>query len=300
MSKLKRGQGIGALLSSMDADLIDNPEQEIVTQLSGSVAEIPLTQIEIASFHNPRVTFDQDALNELAESIKIHGIIQPLTVRRLENDRYELISGERRFRASKMAGLESVPVYVRLANDQEMLEMALVENIQRQDLNAIEVAMTYKRLMDECDLTHEGLSGRVGKNRSTVTNYLRLLKLPPAIQAALKDNVLSMGHARALISIDDPALQLSIFNEAVAQSLNVRQVEELVAAGQQAKAAKKAEKAAPKAGLGEDYRRVQDNLTSLFGTKVLLKVGKDGKGSLSVPFSGTADLNRILELIEKQ
>lgn len=292
MSKLKRGQGINALLSSIDTELQENP-QEVVSTLSHSVAEIPLTQIEVNPFQ-PRVDFDQDALRELSESIKIHGLIQPITVRRLENEKYQLISGERRMRASIMAGLQHVPAYIRVANDQEMLEMALVENIQRQDLNAIEVAMTYKRLLEECSLTHEALSDRVAKNRSTVTNYLRLLKLPPSVQLGIKEARISMGHARALITVDDVALQLMLFNQILDQGLSVRQIEQLVQQlGQGPKAAP------PKApALPAEYRDVQERLTSHLGAKVSLKRGKDGKGQIVIPFASDVDLNRLLDLFE--
>jgi ParB family chromosome partitioning protein len=290
MAKVKRGQGISALLSSIDTELEENP-QEVVNRLSSTVIEIPLTQIEVNPFQ-PRVDFDQDALRELSESIRVHGLIQPITVRRLENNKYQLISGERRMRASIMAGLVAVPAYIRVANDQEMLEMALVENIQRQDLNPVEVALTYQRLLEECNLTHETLSARVGKERSTVTNFLRLLKLPPDIQTALKEGRISMGHAKALISLEDPAFQLALFSQVIRDGLSVRQVEQLA---QQYKAPKGNKVA--KTGLPEAYKSVQDNLSSKLGAKVTLKREKDGRGSIQIPFASDEDLNRLLDML---
>jgi ParB family chromosome partitioning protein len=295
MSKIKRGQGIGALLSSIDTELQENP-QEVVNTLSHTVAEIPLTQIEVNPFQ-PRVNFDQDALRELSESIRVHGLIQPITLRRLENEKYQLISGERRMRASIMAGLQTVPAYVRVANDQEMLEMALVENIQRQDLNAIEIAVTYKRLLEECSLTHEGLSDRVAKNRSTVTNYLRLLKLPPSIQLGIKEGNITMGHARALVTVDDVAVQLLLYNQILQQGLSVRQVEQLV---QQHLQPKKNTEQLQKPSLSPEIRAVQDRLAAQLGAKVSLKSDKSGKGQIVIPFANHYDLNRLLDLLEKQ
>jgi ParB family chromosome partitioning protein len=193
--KKSKGLGIGALLSTMNTNLQTEDKKELVSQLSTTVNEIPLANIEANPF-NPRVEFDEEALNELSDSIKLHGLIQPITVRHLGGEKFQLISGERRLRASKLAGLESVPAYIRIADDDAMLELALIENIQRQDLNAIEIATTYDRLMDELKLTHDTLAKRVGKKRSTVSNYLRLLKLPANVQAAIKEENISMGHAR--------------------------------------------------------------------------------------------------------
>ena len=267
---------------------------ETVKELTHTVAMIPLEQIEVNPFQ-PRKEFDPDALEELARSLRTHGLIQPITVRRLAENQYQLISGERRLRASRIAGLTEVPAYIRLANDQEMIEMALVENIQRQDLNAIEVAITYQRLLDECDLTHEALSERVGKQRSTVTNFLRLLKLPPDIQKALKENVISMGHARALINIDDISLQLMLFKEVVKKGLSVRATEALVRRykNPQAKSSDTG------SDLPSDYKNVRDNLRSYLGTKVDLKRNANGSGQIRIPFSDDNELNRILDLIEK-
>ncbi|HEY0770086.1 MAG TPA: ParB/RepB/Spo0J family partition protein, partial [Sphingobacteriaceae bacterium] len=235
MSKKKAlGRGLSALLSDNEAD--DKLEVDIPVSLpaaateakpAAGIAEIPIGQIEVNPFQ-PRTHFDEDALLELAESIRVHGIIQPITVRRLAQNQYQLISGERRFQASKLAGLEQIPAYIRSADDQQMLEMALIENIQRENLNAIEIALSYQRLITECQLKQEELGERVGKNRATVTNYLRLLKLPPDIQIAVRDNKISMGHARAIINVENPEQQLYIFKKTVNDELSVRKVEELV------------------------------------------------------------------------
>lgn len=295
MAKRKKsalGKGLRALLSNIDTEVQANPK-EVVGRLSNTIANIPLLSIEVNPFQ-PRKNFDQVALAELSESIKIHGLIQPITVRRLNNEKFQLISGERRLRAAKIAGLEKVPAYIRLANDQEMLEMALVENIQREQLNAVEVAITYKRLMDECSLTHENLAKRVGKTRSTVTNYVRLLKLPPEIQLGVKDKKISMGHARALVGVDDIALQLTLYREIVEKGLSVRKVEELIRQYGEKTEPKKDKK--PK--LAVEYVRVQDNLASFLGTRVNLKKGKGGKGQIVINFNSDDDLNRLLDLIE--
>lgn len=286
-TKAQIGRGINALLSSMES-----PE-EVVKELTHTVANIPVAQIEVNPFQ-PRKEFDTEALQELAESLKTHGLIQPITVRRLNDNSFQLISGERRLRASKLAGLEEVPAYVRLANDQEMIEMALVENIQRENLNAIEVAITYQRLIEECDLTHEALADRVGKSRVSITNFLRLLKLPPTIQKALKESVISMGHARALAGVEDVAVQNIVFNEIVEKELSVRAAEKLIKSYREP-----AQKSSPAASkLSGDYRTVENNLKTYLGSKVALKVKPNGSGQISIPFSSTNDLNRILDLIE--
>ena len=293
VKKKELGQGIRALLSNMDAE---NPEQqeEVVRELSHTIAMIPVGQIKVNPFQ-PRIEFDEEALQELSESLKVHGIIQPLTLRRLSDSEYQLISGERRLRASKLAGLESVPAYIRLANDQEMLEMALVENIQREDLNPVEVAITYQRLIEECKLTHENLGDRVGKKRSTVTNFLGLLKLPPQIQQGLKSRSISMGHAKALRGIEDLAVQLSVYNEIHSNGLSVRATEELVRSYQAPSASgKPAAKSLP-----DGYQEVQDNLRSYLGTRVSLKSKAGGKGQIIINFTSDDDLNRILDLIEE-
>lgn len=228
MAKRKQiGRGVASILGNINLDTSEKQEKEkVVKTLASNVAMLPIEQIE-AYKNQPRKEFAETALQELSDSIKVHGLIQPITVRRVGQNTYQLISGERRLRASKLAKLTEIPAYVRLANDQEMLEMALVENIQREDLNPIEVATTYERLMEECNLTHKLLAQRVGKTRSSVTNYLRLLKLPPQVTAGLQEQALSMGHARALAGIDSSALQILLFQTIVEQGMSVRQVEKV-------------------------------------------------------------------------
>lgn len=286
------GRGLSALLS-------DTPESERLEVSAGApssgVNEILLTEIEVNPFQ-PRKNFEEESLKELADSIRVHGIIQPLTVRRLANKQYQLISGERRFQAAKMAGLKAVPAYVRLADDQQMLEMALIENIQRENLNPIEIAVSYQRLISEIHLKQEELGERVGKNRSTVTNYLRLLKLPPDIQIAVRDNKLSMGHARAIINVENPGTQLQIFKKTIAEDLSVRKVEELV---RQLMAPARESRATEKqvSGPSREIKQLQSTLSTHFGTKVNVK--SDGKrGEIKIPFLSIEDLNRILEILK--
>lgn len=288
--KEELGKGIRALLGGINDDLSTRKEVvEAVKKVNNTT--VPLNQIEVNPFQ-PRADFDEEALTELSESIKAHGVIQPITVRALGGNRYQLISGERRLRASKIANLDEVPVFIRKADDQEMLEIALIENIQREDLNAIEIAINYKRLIDECDLTQEAMAGRLGKNRTTVTNYLRLLKLPPEIQKSLKEKTLSMGHARALIAVDNAELQLALHKETLTKGLSVRQVEELVKRAQQDPKLKKnnSDKELPLA-----YRKIQDQLSSLFSTKVLMKPKAGGRGEIVITYYSDDDLDRILE-----
>lgn len=288
------GRGLGALLEDSPAK---HKSEEILPEVvKTGIFEIPLDQIQVNPFQ-PRVHFDKDALSELSESIKVQGIIQPITVRKLDTNEYQLISGERRFQASKLAGLAQIPAYVRTANDQQMLEMALIENIQRENLNALEIAHSYQRLLAECDLKQEQLGDRVGKNRTTVNNYLRLLKLPPTIQAAIRDQQISMGHARALINIEDVDKQLAIFKKAVEEELSVRKVEALVKALNEGKPEKKS---APDLDPVKKYEisKIQQRLASHFGTKVSLKSNDKNKGEIKIPFTSTSDLNRILEILE--
>jgi ParB family chromosome partitioning protein len=234
-------------------------------------------------------------LAELADSIKLQGLIQPITVRKVNAHKFQLISGERRLRASKLAGLSQIPAYVRTANDQQMLEMALIENIQRENLNAIEVALSFQRMIDECSLKQEELGERVSKNRSTVTNYLRLLKLPPTIQASIRDNQISMGHAKALISVSDPTKQLYIHQQIMQQELSVRKVEEMVREMQKAPVKKEGKQPEP---LSFQVQKIQDDLASKFSTNVKLKLNSQGKGSIEIPFLSEDDLNRILEMLD--
>ncbi|MEM9822989.1 MAG: ParB/RepB/Spo0J family partition protein [Bacteroidota bacterium] len=293
VKKSELGKGIGALLSSFDSNLSTPPPQEVVKDLTSNVASISIEHIEVNPFQ-PRKAFDETALQELSESLKVHGLIQPITVRRMGDHQYQLISGERRFRASKLAGLKEIPAYVRLANDQEMLEMALVENIQREQLNAMEVAFTYQRLIDECKLTHEALAERVGKSRVSITNYIRLLALPPNIQKAIKTKAISMGHARALAGVDNLELQLILFSRTVNDKLSVRDLEKLIASYREpSKVSKSGD------NLPEEYQRVKDNLRNYLSAKVDLKRKKSGKGQIIIPFSSYRDLNRILDLIEE-
>jgi ParB family chromosome partitioning protein len=288
------GRGLSALLENADTDVTSKSDNTGSPALAGAVANIPISKIEANPFQ-PRTDFEQQALSELADSIRQQGIIQPVTVRKLGYDRFQLISGERRLRASQIAGLDAVPAYIRIANDQAMLEMALVENIQRENLNAIEVAISYKRLMDECSVTQEELCTRVGKNRTTVTNYIRLLKLPPDIQAAIRDGKLSMGHARAIISMDDPAQQLALYKEIITREMSVRDVEQAAKI-----AGNKATKRKPKADpnqLGFEFTKIQNVLSSHFATKVYLRRNINGSGKIIIPFENDSDLNRLLELL---
>ncbi|HRD79870.1 MAG: ParB/RepB/Spo0J family partition protein [Saprospiraceae bacterium] len=291
--KQQLAAGLKAIFSLSDKE-IEEKQEEVVKELSHTVAMIPVDQIEVNPWQ-PRNEFDETALAELSESVKVHGLIQPITVRRLSPNAYQLISGERRLRASKMAGLIEVPAYIRLANDQEMLEMALVENIQREDLNAIEVAITLQRLKEECSLTDESLSDRMGKKRSTVTNYLRLLKLPPNIQKSIKDREISMGHARVLAGIDDYAVRDSLYRQTIKEGLSVRDLEHLAAALSEDRPKK-----APKERLPDAYDDVQKKLRELFGTaKVQIKLQGQSKGQIVLPFDTVDQFNAYLEHLEK-
>ena len=292
-NKKELGKGIRALLANIEAKEADNPV-ELVKDLSSNVAMLSISNI-IANPHQPRKDFDQQSLKELSESLKTYGLIQPVTVRRLEKDLYQLISGERRFRAAKLAELDEIPAYVRIADDQEMLEMALVENIQRKDLNALEVAFTYQRLLDECNITHEGLASRISKDRSTVTNFLRLLKLPPEIQSSLKSEEISMGHARALLGVDDVAQMIYLYRQVKDQNLSVRDTEALVKK-QNVPQESKANTATTK---DHAIRKIQDDLSDVFDTKVDVKQTPTGKGNIIIHFANTLELNRILDLLEK-
>ena len=300
MSTEKRnalGKGLSALLNDSvsvmpgnKSSVASSPE---VTGM-GSVNEIRIDEIAVNPFQ-PRTDFDATALHELADSIKLQGLIQPITVRRVNAHSYQLISGERRLRASKLAGLTHIPAYVRTANDQQMLEMALIENIQRENLNAMEVALSFQRMIDECSLKQEELGERVSKNRSTVTNYLRLLKLPPTIQASIRDGALSMGHARALIAIEDPAKQLFIHQHIIKEGLSVRKVEELVRELQRVPFKKEGKQPEP---IPYHLQKIEDDLASKFSTRVKLKINGTGNGSIEIPFLSEDDLGRILEMLD--
>lgn len=284
------GRGLSALLSDSGTESpVAETGQEPVL---GNVTEIPLDQIETNPYQ-PRTHFDLVALDELAQSIKAQGIIQPITVRRVEPNRFQLISGERRFQASKIAGLVRVPAYVRTADDEQMLQMALIENIQRQDLNPIEIAMAYHRLVEELKLRHEDLGEKVGKNRATVNNYMRLLKLPPEIQIGLRDGKINMGHARALINVERREDQLAIYRQALEQELSVRKVEELVRGlGETVMA-----KGKVKTGKNIHIAKLEQTLEEKFGSRVSISQAATGKGELKIGFDSTEDLNRILDIL---
>ena len=289
------GKGLGALLGSevnyATGEAIDTPQQQV-----NHIAEISIEYIQTNPFQ-PREHFDAEALQELADSIKIHGIIQPITLRRLSEKEYQLISGERRFQASKLAGLESIPAYIRTANDQQMLEMALIENIQRENLNAIEIALSYQRMLSELDMKQEELGDRVGKKRTTVNNYLRLLRLPPEIQVAVRDGKLSMGHARALISIENIAEQLYVYKQVLMSDLSVRATEDLVRRTIQPKT--KEVETKKSGNVNPEILQVQNKLSQQFGTKIRVKNNEGYKGEISIPYHNLDDLNRILEILEK-
>jgi ParB family chromosome partitioning protein len=290
------GKGIRSLLQSIDADLktstghLKNTVVESVT----SVNRIPVDDIE-ANPKQPRHDFDEQSLQELASSVKRHDIIQPITVSRLSTGKYRLISGERRLRAARMAGLKDIPAYVRQANDQQLLELALLENLQREDLNAMEISLSYKRMMDELELTQEQVAENMGKDRSTVTNYIRLLKLPPDIQVAVRNGELSMGHARALINVDTVDKQLYIFNEIKNKALSVRQTESLVRnLYKQATGVKKT----AKSSMPQGFQKIEDNLASHFGTRVKLKTSRHGSGQITIEYYSLDELNSILRKID--
>lgn len=287
------GKGIRSLLQNIDADLkstAGNLKSEIMEKTASS-NRILLEQIEVNP-KQPRKDFDETALSELAASLKLHDIIQPLTVSRMANGKFRLIAGERRFRAAKIAGLKDVPVYIRQANDAELLELALLENLQRENLNAIEIALSYKRLMDELDYTLEQVAERMGKERSTVTNYIRLLKLPPDIQVAVRTSVISMGHARALINVDAVEKQLFIFSEIKSKQMSVRQTEDLV---RKMYTGNSVVKTPLKVQLPPAFKKIEDNLASQFNTKVKLAHNKKGYGAVTFEYYSLEELNGLLE-----
>ncbi len=290
--KFTLGRGLDALISN---------DEEVKTAGSSSINEVEVSKISVNP-NQPRREFDPIALQELADSIAEIGIIQPITLRKISEDSYQIIAGERRFRASKLAGMTSVPAYIRTADDENVLEMALIENIQREDLNSLEIALAYQHLIEQYELTQERLSERVGKKRTTVANYLRLLKLPAPIQLALKNKEIDMGHARALLALDDPQLQIKLFNETLLNGYSVRKVEEMVkalSAGESIETGGK--KIAPKGNkLPEEYTSLQSHLCSFFGAKVQLSCSNKGKGKISIPFNNEEDLIRIMEILDAQ
>ncbi len=293
------GKGLSALLTNSDTDVLAETK-EGREALVGSVAELDIASIEANPFQ-PRNEFEKEALEELSESIKELGIIQPVTVRKMGKGKFQLISGERRFRASKLAGLTKIPAFIRIANDQAMLEMALVENIQRENLNAIDISLSYNRLIEECNLTQEELSTRVGKKRSTITNYLRLLNLPAEIQHSLRDGKISMGHARALVSIEDEEIQLAIFREIEENELSVRQVEEMARGYTiQTKEDKKTKRESKKekGNLSFSELKLKSELHDLFKTKVEIVKNNKGKGKIVIAFNSKDDFERITSVFE--
>lgn len=309
------GRGLGALLNANDttertnermAAMVNDTNTATTASTTVNVPQgsviinIPLEQIEVNPFQ-PRTTFEEESLNDLADSIKVHGVIQPITVRKIENNKYQLIAGERRLRASKLAGKTDVPAFVRLASDQESIEIALIENIQREDLNPLEIAINYKRLQDECDLTQEELAVRLGKNRSSVTNYMRLLRLPPDIQAGLRDEKITMGHAKALLAIENPLLLLTAFKDTVSKGLSVRQVEEMVRTLES-----KPKKLSGTSGDNKPaaipftIKKMQDQLITSLSTKVQINRTNDGKGEIVIRFYNDDDLTRLVEAISEK
>ena len=296
IKKQALGRGLSALLKDPAND-IQSAQDKNADKVVGNIIELDIAFIEVNPFQ-PRTNFSEESLRELASSIKELGIIQPITVRKLGFNQYQLVSGERRFRASKLLDLETIPAYIRIANDQESLEMALVENIQRQDLDPIEIALSYQRLIDEINLTQEQMSERVGKKRSTITNYLRLLKLDPIIQTGMRDGFISMGHGRALITIEDSSIQLDIYEKVLSNELSVRDTESLVRnynTTQEIKVATKKED-------GEETPAHIKNgikaFSEYFGHKIDVKVSKNGKGKITIPFHSEEDFNRIKKLVQ--
>ena len=283
------GRGLDALLSMDD----------VKTEGSSSINEIELAKITVNP-NQPRREFDETALQELADSIAEIGIIQPITLRKLSDDEYQIIAGERRYRASQRAGLKTIPAYIRTADDENMMEMALIENIQREDLNAVEIALAYQHLLDQYELTQERLSERIGKKRTTIANYLRLLKLPAPIQMALQNKQLDMGHARALISLGDPKLQVKILEEIQEHGYSVRKVEEIVKSLSEGEAVKSGtRKITPKRGkLPEEFNLLKQQLSGFFNTKVQLTCSEKGKGKISIPFGNEEELERIMEIFD--
>lgn len=291
MSATKRnalGRGLDSLISMDD----------IQTGGSSAINEIELSQIS-PNPEQPRTRFDEESLEELASSIRELGIIQPLTLRKLGAEQYQIISGERRFRAAKMAGLDSVPAYIRTASDSELTEMALIENIQREDLNAIEVALTFKKLIEQYRLTQEQLSARIGKKRATIANFLRLLKLPAEVQLGLRDRRVDMGHARALLAVEDPKMQLKLYNETLKNGLSVRQVEEMAKACNEESEAADAASRRQSGSISKEYELLRAHLSSAFRTKVQFSCDRQGKGKISFPFKNEDELERLITIFDR-
>ena len=292
MAVMKRsalGRGLDALITMDD----------LKTGGSSSISEIELSKIQ-PNPDQPRSIFEEEALEELATSIRSLGVIQPITLKEIGTEKYMIISGERRYRASLMAGLEQIPAYIKTAADENVVEMALIENIQREDLNSIEIALAYQKLIDSYGLTQEKLSERVGKKRATIANYLRLLKLPAEIQMGLKDKKIDMGHARALLPVEDPEVQLALYEQILAEGLSVRNVEEIVRNGAEAVATEKKEKTVGrKPMLPEEFNLLKDHLSRFFNTKVQLACNEKGKGRITIPLTSEEELERLIGLLDK-
>lgn len=288
------GRGLSALLENDNTDVTSKKTSQEASQTVGSIAELEISSIEANPFQ-PRTSFEEQELKELAQSIRELGIIQPITVRKLGYNKFQLISGERRFRASQLAGLTKLPAYIRIANDQSMLEMALVENIQRSNLDAIEVAISYERLIEECSLTQEQLSQRVGKQRSTISNYLRLLKLPAEVQAAIRNNSISMGHARAIINIENAEDQLAVLKQILEDTLSVRKTEEIA---KEKKTGQKANHPSQVLPLSLTDKKIKQELSSHFDVPVKFQRREVDKGRIVIPFNSEEELNRIIRLMK--
>ena len=282
--KPRLGRGLGALIST---------EEPTAAVGSTIFNEVPISQIK-PNPNQPRKDFDEESLQELAISIKNNGIISPITLRKISDNEYQIVAGERRYRASIIAGLEKIPAYIRDASEEQVMEMALIENIQREDLNAIEIALSYNSLCATLNLTQEALAEKIGKKRATITNYLRLLRLPAEIQIGIKNKVIEMGHARAIAGISDAQMQLKIYNEVVNKQASVRQTEEMVR-----KALNPNENQNTPSFNSEEYTKLQDSLSTLFNSKIKLKYNENGKGSISIPFKNDEDLSRIMSLLDK-
>lgn len=285
------GRGLDALIS----------DDEVQTSGSSSINEVELSKI-VPNANQPRREFDEEAMQELADSIAEIGIIQPITLRKMDNDTYQIIAGERRWRASQMAGLNTIPAYIRTANDEHMMQMALVENIQREDLNAIEIALAYQNLMEQAHLTQDGLSEKIGKNRATIANYLRLLKLPAQVQMALRNKTIDQGHARALLGLDSPALQVKLFNEIQERGYSVRQVEQMVKAlnnGETIESGRRKLTDKKTQRLPEEFTALKGKLSDFFQTKVQMTCSPAGKGRITIPFATEEELERIISLFDR-
>lgn len=289
------GRGLSALLKDPEND-IKSAEDKNADKVVGNIVELDIDSIEVNPFQ-PRTNFNEESLRELASSIRELGVIQPITVRKLAFNKYQLVSGERRFRASKLIGLETIPAYIRIANDQESLEMALVENIQRQDLDPIEIALSYQRLIDEINLTQEQMSERVGKKRSTIANYLRLLKLDPIIQTGMRDGFISMGHGRAMVNIESPVDQLEVYEKIISNKLSVRATEQLVKNLNNQEEASKPEKVSTE--VPKYIKKGVKDFSDYFGHKIDVKLGKNGSGKITIPFHSEEDFNRIKKLVQR-